>query len=220
MARGDQEAALGMMLTQLGYSRSPESRTEYLPPVPPTPRVPGLPQPAEHWVRDLYAQLGGIQSAPRLAPRGWDHPLDWFIVELDEEQHFTRYRALTLTPDWATALPWRESYLLYCAKYERIALDTRSSLGFWTNPGAESQFGPSAPRRDLSGGGSARWKQRALYDAMRDALAAIGGANLVRVAVWDRMGSRTLNDALRRPAGGDLELLEELIAQRKLAPGG
>ncbi|MCU1424233.1 MAG: hypothetical protein JWM51_524 [Microbacteriaceae bacterium] len=61
----------------------------------------------------------------------------------------------------------RESYLLYCAQYERIALDTRSSLGFWTNPGAEAQFGPSAPRRDLSGEGSARWKQRALYDAMR-----------------------------------------------------
>ena len=50
-------------------------------------------------------------------------------------------------------------------------------------------------------------------------LAVVGGANLVRVAVWDRMGSRTLNDALRSPAAGDLELLEELIEQRKLALG-
>jgi hypothetical protein len=66
--------------------------------------VSGLPQPAERWVRALYAQLGGIQSESRLAPRGWDHPLDGFIVEPDEEQHFTRYRALTLTPDWTTAV--------------------------------------------------------------------------------------------------------------------
>lgn len=54
---------------------------------------------------------------------------------------------------------------------------------------------------------------------MCEALAAIGGANLVRVAVWDRMGSRTLNDVLRTSAAGDLELLEELIAQRKLSLG-
>ena len=58
-----------------------------------------------------------------------------------------------------------------------------------------------------------------MYDAMRDALAAIGTVNLVRVAVWDQIGPRTLNDALRSPAAGDLELLDELIARRKLARG-
>jgi hypothetical protein len=219
MARGDREAALGTMLAELGYARSPESRVEHVRPAPRTPRVPGLPASAEHWVRDLYAQLGGIQSEPRLAPRGWDHPLDGFIVELDEEQHFNRYRALTLTSDWTRALPWRESYLRYCEQYEQIALKKHSSLGFWTKPGAEAQFGRSASPRDLSGVGSARWKQRALYDAMRDALAAIGGVNLVRVAVWDKVGSRTLGEVLRGPAASDLEMLEELIAQRKSAPG-
>ena len=213
MARGDREAALGAMLAQLGYKRSISRGGE----LPQVPRAPGLPEPAQRWVMELYTQLGGIQSSPRLAPRGWDHPFDELIVELDEEQHFTRYRALTLVTEWASALPWRESYVRYCDSYERVALARHSSLGFWTKPGAEAQFGPSSPAGDLNGSGSARWKQRALYDAMRDALAATGGAKLVRVAVWDRIGERTLNEVLRSPTAGDLELLDELIAVRTVS---
>ena len=40
------------------------------------------------------------------------------LVELDELQHFNRYRAMTLTPERAVQLPWRADYLTFCADHE------------------------------------------------------------------------------------------------------
>lgn len=207
MAVGDRERALGAMLTTLGYRSSRW----------PVPRVPGLPAGATSWVLELYRELGGIQASPVLAPRGWDHPCVNLVVELDEEQHFTRYRALTLQPAWARALPWADAYTTYSQSHEGVALARNASAGFWTKPGAEAQFGPSSAPRDLSGAGSARWKQRALYDAVRDAAAASGQVNLARLSVYDLVAGRTVDAVLRNPVFGDLEALDALIKQRTLA---
>lgn len=47
-------------------------------------------------VARTYRKLGGILDIPTLSFGNWDICLDGFIVELDEEQYFNRYRALTL----------------------------------------------------------------------------------------------------------------------------
>ena len=43
-----------------------------------------------------YRKLDGILDVPPLSFGKWDICLNGFIVELDEEQHFNRYRAATL----------------------------------------------------------------------------------------------------------------------------
>lgn len=181
------------------------------------PRLPGLPEPAASWAMAAYRQLGGVLSSPILRPSGWDiQTTSGLIVELDEEQHFNRYRAETLQADWAVDLPWRADYLRYCADYESIALKSHSGAGFWTSAGSARQFGPAGSRRDLEGAGSPRWKQRAVYDAMRDSLAATGRVSLARLSVHDRLGSVRLGDALRGSAPLDLQALRELLLARSV----
>ena len=53
-------------------------------------------------VTRIYRKLGGILDKAPLSFGKWDICLNNFIVELDEEQHFNRYRAISL-----------QSYLYY-----------------------------------------------------------------------------------------------------------
>ncbi|MGO2749391.1 MAG: DUF7255 family protein [Pseudoclavibacter sp.] len=135
------------------------------------------------WISDTYRLLRGTQENPTLRPGSWDIPTtSGFTIELDEEQHFNRYRSATLRQAWAWDLPWRTDYLELCEDFEPTAIRSRSGGGSWSSSGSERQFGTSGPNGVLEGPGSARWKQRALYDAMKDALAATGEINLVRRA--------------------------------------
>jgi hypothetical protein len=58
--------------------------------------------------------------------------------------------------------------------------------------------------KSLEGVGSPRWKQRALYDAMRDLAAVSGVVKLARVAVFDGVDSAPLGLQRRDswPCGG------------------
>lgn len=206
MARLQRQNALANALQLLGFQPGGN---------PWVPRLPGLPEPAASWTMAAYEQLGGVLRMPVLQPLGWDIPTTGgLIVELDEEQHFNRYRAATLNMSWAAHLPWREDYLTYCSELEHIALKGHSGGGFWTSEGSVAQFGPAGPRRSLRGVGSPRWKQRAVYDASRDAAAAAGLVALARVSVHDRVGTVRLGDALRGHAPLDLRALHSLIASR------
>lgn len=137
-------------------------------------------------------------------------------MEYDEGQHFNRYRAKTLDPDWAMDLPWRRDYLGYCDEFEEDCLKSRGWGGYWSNDSAERMFGAARPARDLTGPGSPRWKQRALYDAMRDIAAAHGIVRLARLAAYDDVGGITLSRALDRPALLDRDALRALIAARTI----
>lgn len=206
MARLDRQKTLADALQSLGLQPGGARAV---------PRLPGLSEPAASWVMAAYRQLGGALRSPILRPSGWDiQTTSGLIVELDEEQHFNRYRAETLQVEWAVDLPWRADYLRYCAEYERVALKGHSGAGFWTSAGSTRQFGPAGSRRDLEGAGSPRWKQRALYDAMRDSLAATGTVSLARLSVHDRLGSVRLGDALRGSALLDLLELRKLVIKR------
>ena len=44
----------------------------------------------------MYRKLGGVLDVPPTSFGAWDIVTKDFIVELDEEQHFNRYRSLTL----------------------------------------------------------------------------------------------------------------------------
>src|SRR4051812_38971708 len=99
MAVGDHQRALLQALIDDGIQATS---------TPASLRMNMLPPDGQAKVMEVYRALGGTQDQPALTPNGWDCPLaDGLIVELDELQHFNRYRATTLELVWALQLPWR-----------------------------------------------------------------------------------------------------------------
>ncbi|APZ34955.1 hypothetical protein BOH66_12415 [Microbacterium aurum] len=118
---------------------------------------------------------------------------DGLAVELDEQFHFTRYRAMTLRIKRLGALPWAGPYFDYCAQFESAAA---RGGGRWTSPSTEKMFGASDPVGVFGKRGSARAKQRALYDAMKDFAASVGVVRLARISIYDRVNGATVDDVL------------------------
>jgi hypothetical protein len=186
-----------------------------IPARPAAPRLDSLPSPLRDDVLDLYRALGGRSGRPALRPGAWDLALaSGTVVELDEELHFNRYRAQTLDRSWSARLPWRVDYLAMCRAHEQECVRAGSWGKRWTNPSCEAMFGPSGTAGDL-GAGAPRWKQRALYDAIKDAQAAVGaGPSLVRLSVHDTLGGTTLGAALEGRAAADPGALRGLVDRR------
>ena len=155
-------------------------------------------------VMSVYKNLGGILEVFPYRFGPYDLPLSDMIIELDEEAHFNRYREITLDStlynDQSNKINVN-NYKNQCRTKEHICLKNRSGLGFWTNPTSEKQFGKSNVNRDLDMNGSARWKQRAFYDYLRDLIPQILGIPIYRVSIYDVLkdgfGKRkTVNDIL------------------------
>lgn len=165
---------------------------------------------------ELYQVLGGKEPVRALRPGAWDLAFaDGLVVELDEELHFNQYRLRTLQAPWSVRLPWHDAYLDLCDRHERACLDAGKWGKRWTSPSCESMFGPPGEAGVLEGAGAPRWKQRALYDAIKDVTALTSNAlHLVRLSVWDTIGDVRLGDALSGSAPIDDERLRELVAQR------
>lgn len=180
--------------------------------VPFAPRLESLPSDVAASVLDLYRALGGIQNAPRLAPGSWDLAYaDGLLIELDEDLHFHRYRGITLDAPWAEHLPWTVPYRGYVKEGER-----RAGTGGrrWTSPSAERMFGPSDSDGVFGEHGAPRWKQRALYDAMKDAAAAAGQVRLARVSIYDSVDGVALNDVFYGRVQVPAKSLAEFVDRR------
>lgn len=162
--------------------------------------------PAEATTRivELFRQLGRHDGAARLRPGAWDLAFeDGLLVELDEQLHFNRYRAMTLHADWMRPLPWRDTYLVFCRAREQDCLADGRWGRRWTNSSCERLFGPADPPGTFERGGAPRWKQRALYDALKDMLAVSGSVKLARLAIYDTIEGIELQAALEGRADID-----------------
>ncbi len=162
---------------------------------------------------DTYRLLGGIQRQPTLAPGKWDLSFSGFVLELDEELHFNRYRHATLSQGWP-ALPWSSDYTAFSADHEDDCVRAGSWGKRWTTTSTEAQFGRASQPKEFTAGGAPRWKQRALYDYIKDVLAASGQVSLVRLSVHDRVGDVTLDAILGGRAAGDVEVISHLVERR------
>lgn len=211
MTRFRRQARLAAILSDLGV---PTAAVR-----PPAPRLDTMPVEAAERTLDLYRRLGGRgEAALALRPGAWDMVLeDGRLVELDEEQHFNRYRAITLEPDWAASLPWTRDYRRYADEQETASLRKAKRGGYWTSPSTEWMFGPADPPGTFEQHGSPRWKQRALYDGMRDALASVGGVRLVRLSIYDTVGGATLRDVLDDRAALDRDGVRGLFSARAVS---
>lgn len=208
---GKREVKLGELLERAGLRRAPAR--------PPAPRMGDHPD-ADEWALDLYQILGGTQPAPKLRPGAWDLVFEDLVIELDEEQHFNRYRADTLAPSWCGALPWLTDYQKQSKSREKDSLRKASFGGFWSNPSCVGLFGPPAPPRALDSlGGSPRWKQRALYDAMKDAHALLVlGVPFARLSVHDEVEGQSLGAVLDGRAAVSNDALAQILEARTLSP--
>lgn len=205
---GAQQDRLGGILRGIGFIEADQ---------PPRPKLAAMPPEAREKVINLYRALGGIHPDPPLRTGPWDSAYEGnLVVELDESAHFNRYRATTLETEWAQRLPWRNSYITYAAEFEEDCRKGRGYGGYWTNASTERQFGPPGPNGVLDGAGSPRWKQRAIYDAMRDITALHGGVRMVRVSIYDDLGGVPLGTVLSGNAPMDANALTALIDQRTL----
>ncbi|MFE5671673.1 hypothetical protein ACFQ58_08690 [Agromyces sp. NPDC056523] len=163
----------------------------------------------------LYRALGGQLEAPQFAPGAWDLVFaDGLHVELDEQLHFNRYRAATLDSPWTSELAWTPAYKAYCTSEEARCLKDGRSQKRWTSPPAERMFGVSGPPGDLEILGSARWRQRALYDCMKDTLAASGSVHLARVSIFDEVDGTALEKVLTGRADVSPAALRSLTLER------
>ena len=164
----------------------------------------------------IYRALGGSATDPSFRPGPWDLVLaDGRVVELDEELHFNRYREMTLEAQWAYTLPWSAGYLGFCRQFESSCLSSGGWGKRWTNPPSENLFGAADAPGSFSCVGAPRWKQRALYDTIKD-LAALGDEklSLVRVATVDTVEGVRLGEALDLRATVDLDALSDLVLTR------
>jgi hypothetical protein len=214
---GARAAALAEALTDAGFSVAAKGR--------PPPRLDLLSEHLSAAVVTLSRELGGQQEQPVLRPGGWDLTLvGGVVIELDEELHFNRYRSRTLAEPWAQSLPWRSAYLAMCDQHESACLRAGSWGKRWTNGSCERMFGPAAPAAHLDlPGGAPRWKQRALYDAVKDAVATVSSEpHVVRLAVHDEIGGVSLGALLEGRGGVASSELRALVEQRIAGeqPGG
>lgn len=179
------------------------------------------PSGAEHLeeLLELYRRLGGLQDAPALRPGAWDLVFDdGLVVELDEELHFNRYRAFTLGSSWSADLPWIGDYLRYCVNHEGECLAAGRWGKRWTNDSSARMF-RGGPAGDLGGDGAPRWKQRALYDAIKDTASMTTlGLALARVSVYDEVDGVPLGSVLEGFAGVAHTAVAELVRARIAVP--
>ena len=179
----------------------------------------GLGEAQQQAFAQLFGELGGLEGSNGVFTAGdWDLGDDQgMYLEFDEDAHFHRYRGQTLDLPWSAQLPWTADYQGYCVDFESKA---RVFGGFWSVDSAERQFGPAAARRTFTGNGGPRWKQRALYDAVRDAVALhTEGIGLIRVSIYDKIDGVPLGRLLKPGKLVAPQQLEKLIARRTIPTG-
>lgn len=145
--------------------------------------------------------LGGEQDNYPTGFKGFDIQLSEAIVELDEEQHFNRYRKRTLESTFYPQNHSNEQFKKFCEMNEGVCLDRAAFGKYWRTHPSDLQFGESSPDGVFLGGhevrlGSSRWKQRAFYDFLRDVGQKISGYNLIRVSIYDEVNKLTVGQLL------------------------
>ena len=146
-------------------------------------------------VESMYKKLGGILGEPPLTFGSWDISTPEFILELDEENHFNRYRLQTLNSNvYQMINGFRlDEYMRFCTLYES---GCRKHGGFWKNNSSEKLFVKSDDNGCLDGAGSSRWRQRAFYDFLRDVTGLIMEIPVIRLSIYQTFKGRKVYDII------------------------
>lgn len=180
----------------------------------PAPRLNDLDDAVAESITRLHRSFGGDELS-LLRPGPWDLVFEGpLTVELDEELHFNRYRAATLEPEWMAALPWQDAYTALCVTAEPLCLSSGSWGKRWITASSEAMFGAAEPPGQLNGRGAPRWKQRALYDAIKDGYAEGHSGGVARLSVHDPVCGVSLGQVLEGRASVPPEAIADLLQAR------
>ena len=150
-------------------------------------------------VLETYKLLGGQLNSLPIKYGPWDISTYNFIIELDEERHFNRYRLQTLNSDI-----YKNNYLgfsvkaykNYCESFENECTKAASWGKNWKNDSTEKMFNKSGNEGDLTNNGSSRWRQRAYYDFLKDITSKIYSTPIYRVSIYDTFENQTISKIL------------------------
>lgn len=198
---GKRETALGMLLTAAGYQTTTS---------PAAANTADMGSKGRKAALEIYERLGGRPENRPLVAGKWDLALAGnLLIEVDEQEHFNRHRVLTLE---GTGFPWTVEYLQHSAKHE----DRCRTYGkYWVTERSSVMFGPASAPGDHIGVGSPRWRQRALYDAVRDIWAQENPHwRLARLSMYDVVDGVRLNEVLTGKHPLDPARLRGLIQAR------
>lgn len=167
------------------------------------------------FMTEMYRTLGGEEPKTPFNIGKFDIDLEDCIIELDEENHFNRYRLITLESpmykDWKCFNV--TDYQKYCDEYEKKCC---TYGGYWNNSSSDKQYGGSSNKGDLNGKGSSRWKQRAFYDFVKDVYSMVTGVPVIRISIYDTYQSQSISDLILQEKEEELKQYIE-IKRRKLA---
>ena len=182
--------------------------------------IEALPATAADTLLVIFQELGGVPAhQAALAPRGWDMQADQLLIEFDEDLHFNRYRALSLAAPWALDLLWSTMYSEYSTGMEGMCRKSGRHGGKWASPSSSRMFGGSDENGVLGPLGPSRWKQRALYDAIKDAYALYSPeVSLARVSIHDQIGGMNVTQAMKKDVLLEPEALRAFLSARTV-PG-
>ena len=140
----------------------------------------------------VYSDLGGLLPETPFRFAKYDVDLEDFIIELDEQEHFNRFRLKTLKSSIYKQFNNFNvvEYQSFCRKYESHC---RRHGGFWENASTKKQFSQS----EIDGQqGETRWKQRAFYDFVKDAYSITANVPIIRISIYETVNGYTINDLI------------------------
>lgn len=209
---GSFQQALRAVLAQAGSAKGGEA---------PRPRKSHIEKsPFEDCFLSAFKSLGGVCYEEVNFPGPWDIEFDGLCVELDEALHFNRFRRVTLLSPVYESLKCFPvcGYRLFCEKFELACSAQGRQENAWSNTGSIKQFGLGGDRKDKADFNAPRWRQRALYDFMKDLSPLVLGLPMARIAIYDEVqdahGVRSVAAILKSPAADSGLALASLIRQR------
>lgn len=150
-------------------------------------------------IMDIYKKLGGIQESFPIN-YSWDIKYPDFIIELDEELHFNRYRLITLNSSIYDGYRYfsTDKYKEYCQLYEKKCLSSGKYGNKWMSNSSEKLFLKSDEFGILEKNGSSRWKQRAFNDFLKDVNSVLRNKPIIRVSIYDEYDGESIGSILNR----------------------
>lgn len=141
-------------------------------------------------VVNVYRILGGVLSMPPIRVGKYDIDTANFIIELDEENHFNRYRLSTLNSPIYANNPNIDvaQYKKFCKNYEDRCLTYGK---YAKNDSTEKQFGYCELDGNL-GDSRSRWKQRAFYDFIKDITSIVKNVPIIRISIYEKYKGLTI----------------------------
>lgn len=158
----------------------------------------------------VYKELGGLLPEIPIRVGRYDIDTKDFIIELDEENHFNRYRLATLD-----SVIYQKNknfdvfeYKTFCEKYEGKCCVYGK---YWENSSTQKQFGMSHIDGDFGSNAPSRWKQRAFYDFIKDVTSIVCNVPIIRIPIYDLYKGYTIESLIK---GGYEKTLIAYIDER------